>query len=310
MINPTRGMILLNKSAGLTSFQSLGVCKRSFGTKKVGHAGTLDKFAEGLLLVFINEATRLVPFFVGLDKTYEADILFGQETDTLDPAGVVVREAPIPSLAQIKAVLGEFKGSIQQIPPAYSAIHIDGKRAYERVLAGEILDLKSRQVEIYELEVLAWQAPLLSIRVSCSSGTYIRSLARDIACAAGSAGSLLKLKRTRVGSFCLDDAVVPPREAHDSQWCDDALYTDARLARSLKQTSILTLHDQYRSSFQSGKPLSFSWFQEDLLTYNGSDTKLQYCVICGSDFLGVINFFDQELSYRMVFPPLAEHHTS
>ncbi len=134
--NP-RGMLLLDKPIGITSFQALGAVKRHFNTKKVGHAGTLDKFASGLLLVFVGEATRLVPWFVGLDKTYVATIRFGQETDTLDPEGEVIREALVPDLTLVQAKLHEFIGAQIQIPPVYSAIHVDGKRAYERVLAGE-----------------------------------------------------------------------------------------------------------------------------------------------------------------------------
>jgi len=131
------GIFLLDKARGMTSFQSLGQVKKNLGIKKVGHTGTLDKFAHGLMVIVSGRFTKLAPFFSGLDKVYEAEICFGKETTTLDPEGEIVAEADIPDFAIIKSELENFKGSIKQRPPRFSAIHIDGKRAYQRTLNGE-----------------------------------------------------------------------------------------------------------------------------------------------------------------------------
>jgi tRNA pseudouridine55 synthase len=201
------GLLLLRKKAGLTSFEALGEIKRSLDAGKVGHTGTLDKFAEGLLLVLTGRALRLSPWFSRCDKQYEGTICFGAETDTLDPEGSVIAEAPPPSLAAVEQILPQFTGEIMQSPPVYSAIHIDGRRASALARSGETPEMKKRPVHIYRLELRAWDPPLARIFVHCSGGTYIRSLARDIALAAGSRAYLSALIRTRVAGFTLEDAV-------------------------------------------------------------------------------------------------------
>lgn len=145
------GLLLLNKQAGLTSFETLGAVKKAFNTGKVGHTGTLDKFASGLLLVLVGRAVKLNTWFSGCDKDYRGCIRFGAETDTLDPEGAVIGEAPIPTRAEVEAVLSRFRGNIMQTPPAYSAIHIDGRRAHELVRSGRAPVMKERPVTIHEL---------------------------------------------------------------------------------------------------------------------------------------------------------------
>ena len=201
------GLLLLNKEPGLTSFASLNVVKKAFSTKKVGHTGTLDKFASGLLLVLVGRAVKLNSQFVGLSKEYTGTVFFGAETDTLDPEGAVVAEGKIPSREEVEAALAGFRGHILQEPPAYSALHIGGRRAHELAREGKAPEMKKRPVTVFELELLSWTPPEAKIHVFCSSGTYIRSLARDIALAAGSRAHLSGLNRTRVGSFRLEDAV-------------------------------------------------------------------------------------------------------
>ena len=201
------GLLLLNKKPGLTSFESLNVVKKAFSTGKVGHTGTLDKFASGLLLVLVGRAVKLNSMFVGLNKEYTGTISFGVETDTLDPEGAVIAEGDIPSREQVEAVFANFRGDIQQTPPAYSALHIGGRRAHELAREGKAPEMKKRPVTIYELELLSWTPPEAKIHVLCSSGTYIRSLARDIAMAAGSRAHLSALKRNGVGSFRIEDSV-------------------------------------------------------------------------------------------------------
>ncbi|MDR0377050.1 MAG: tRNA pseudouridine(55) synthase TruB [Spirochaetaceae bacterium] len=200
------GFILLNKKPGITSFQALNSVKTAFSTGKVGHTGTLDKFASGLLLVLAGRAVKLTPWFSGCDKEYEGTICFGMETDTLDPEGVPVAEAPIPDREIVEAVVPRFTGPILQAPPAYSAVHVDGKRAYALVRSGMPVEMRERPVVIHSLELLSFEPPLARIRVRCSKGTYIRSLARDIALAAGSRGYVAELTRTRIAGFHLSEA--------------------------------------------------------------------------------------------------------
>jgi tRNA pseudouridine55 synthase len=201
------GLLLLDKKPGLTSFESLKDLKKALGTSRVGHTGTLDKFASGLLLVLIGRALKLTPWFTRRDKEYEGTVRFGVETDTLDPEGAIIAQGPVPSREALEDALDLFRGDILQAPPAYSAIHMEGRRASELARAGETPEMKKRPVSVYSLELRSWEPPLAGIRVCCSSGTYIRSLARDIALAAGSRAHLLGLRRKRVAGFSVEDAM-------------------------------------------------------------------------------------------------------
>jgi len=212
------GIILLNKKPGLTSFEALGEVKRALGTGKVGHAGTLDKFAQGLLVVLTGRALRLTPYFSHCDKQYRGRIRFGAETDTLDPEGSVIAEAQPPSRESVEQVIKTFKGKIMQKPPVFSAIHINGQRASKLARSGEAPEMKEREVTIYSIELEEWEPPFADIFVHCSSGTYIRSLARDIALAAESRGFLCSLTRTQVAGFMLKDAVDGERGLGDREW--------------------------------------------------------------------------------------------
>lgn len=198
------GLVLLNKEPGKTSFQALSPLKKQYGTS-LGHTGTLDKFAEGLLVVLVGRFTKLNPLFTGFDKVYEAEFVFGEETDTLDPEGEVISQGELPPEELILSLKDRFKGKLAQVPPDYSAIHVQGKRAYERVRSGESLDLAPRQIEIYSLDVLSWNAPRLKARIHCSKGTYIRSLARDWGRAAGCGAYVSALRRLSVGPFLLPE---------------------------------------------------------------------------------------------------------
>ena len=198
------GLILFNKPPGITSFDALRDIKRALGTGKVGHTGTLDKFASGLLIVLVGKALRLSQWFTHCDKKYIGKILFGEETDTLDPEGKIIAQAVLPLREDVESVLPQFTGAIMQAPPAFSAIHINGKRASDLCRGGKEVEMKKREVTIYKLELLSWEPPFAEIFVHCSSGTYIRSLARDIALAAGSRAHLVELKRTHVGGFELE----------------------------------------------------------------------------------------------------------
>ena len=207
----TEGIILLAKPAGQTSFQSLGEVKRRLATGRVGHAGTLDKFAEGLLVVLAGRMTRLSAFATSLDKEYVAVVLFGRTTDTLDPEGRVTGTGTVPTAAEIERALGQFKGTTLQTPPAYSAVHVDGMRAYKSARAGEQVTIPPRPVTIEKLDLIDFSPPEATLRISCSKGTYIRSLARDIAQSLGTCAFVSALRRVRIGGFELAHAVPPDR---------------------------------------------------------------------------------------------------
>lgn len=200
------GILLVDKPAGLTSFQALDEVKRALRTGRVGHAGTLDRFATGLLVVLVGPCTRLVRLFQRLEKEYVAGVAFGTETETLDPEGSVVRTAQVPELEAVRAVLPRFTGRIRQVPPAYSALHIGGRRAHEIARSGGVPELEPRTVEVREIELLDYRPPVLELRVRCSGGTYVRSLARDLALAAGSCAHLSALRRTAVGAIRVEEA--------------------------------------------------------------------------------------------------------
>ncbi|MDR0720735.1 MAG: tRNA pseudouridine(55) synthase TruB [Treponema sp.] len=234
--SPFSGLLLLKKSPGVTSFESLGMIKKALGTGKVGHTGTLDKFASGLLLVLVGKALKLTPLFNSLDKEYRGTIRFGVETDTLDPEGKIIAKGKIPSREELESVLPAFTGEIMQAPPAFSALHINGQRAYELARAGKGPEMKKRPVTVYALEIISWKAPSAEIRVCCSTGTYIRSLARDLALAAGSRAHLTALERTRIGAFRLDEAFDPNEgkaPAFAIRPVDEALFKALKIKRVL-----------------------------------------------------------------------------
>ena len=202
------GWIILDKPRGLGSTQAVGAVKRNlreggYAKTKVGHGGTLDPLAEGVLPIALGEATKLAGRMLDASKIYDFTIKFGEETDTLDTEGEIIdRSDVIPSRAQVEAVLPQFTGPIEQVPPVYSALKVDGKRAYDLVRAGEEVQLKKRAVTIHALTVMDY-APEAHVTLTAhvSKGTYIRSLARDIARALGSCGQVTYLRRTKAGPF-------------------------------------------------------------------------------------------------------------
>jgi tRNA pseudouridine55 synthase len=237
-LSDASGLIVVDKPAGWTSHQVVGRCRRLLGTRKVGHAGTLDPMATGVLLVGVNRATRLLGFLAGHDKTYTATIRLGQATVTDDAEGDVIESVGAGGIteADVRAAVHAFTGTISQVPSAVSAIKVDGRRAYAMVRAGEEVNLKAREVTVTRFDVLAVrpvstgstsrmvecvspeepadlaspasrrvETPVLDVDVvvDCSSGTYIRALARDLGRTLGCGGHLTVLRRTRVGAFDL-----------------------------------------------------------------------------------------------------------
>ena len=199
-------ILLVDKSEGVTSFDCLGRIKRKLN-RKTGHCGTLDKFAHGLMIVLCGCYTHLVPVFMGMDKVYEATIEFGRSTSTLDPEGETVETACVPDEDTVLSAVNSYTGRIVQIPPAYSAIHVNGKRSYQLARSGNTdLELKGREVFIHRAEVLSWEKPFLRIRLHVSKGTYIRSYARDLGHICGSCAYVKELYRTQIGPYSVDEA--------------------------------------------------------------------------------------------------------
>ena len=204
----TSGILLLDKPVGPTSHDAVARVRRAAGLRRVGHAGTLDPLADGLLVLGLGPAARFLEYLVGLDKTYETIVRLGQATTTYDAEGEVTAEHPVSvSAAQLTAALDAFRGPIRQRVPSHSAVKRDGRPLYESARRGEVIDLPQRDVVIHALDLLAFDPPLVTLRVACSSGTYIRSLAHDLGAALGCGGHVAALRRTAVGVFSVDGAV-------------------------------------------------------------------------------------------------------
>jgi tRNA pseudouridine55 synthase len=202
------GLLLVDKPAGMTSHDVVQIVRRAYGEKSIGHLGTLDPFATGLLILLLGRSTRLATFIDTEPKIYEATIRFGAETDTDDCTGTVVREANLPASGDIDAALPALTGKIMQTPPAYSAKSVDGVRAYDAARQGTALELAPVEVDILEWKLHRYRENDLDVSITCGTGTYIRALARDLGRATGSAAHLVSLRRTRAGVFDVSDAVT------------------------------------------------------------------------------------------------------
>ena len=244
------GLVVVDKSPGMTSHDVVARVRRLAGTRKVGHAGTLDPMATGVLVLGVDRATRLLGHLMLTEKAYDATIRLGVATTTDDAEGEVVSTHATDGVPEdvVRTELARFVGDIEQVPTAVSAIKVDGQRAYARVRAGEQVELKARPVTIHELVVHEVALPDVRISVRCSSGTYIRAIARDLGVALGTGGHLAALRRTAVGSFDLsaartleelsdDFAVVPIARAARASFpvvdLDDEQAADVRFGRAL-----------------------------------------------------------------------------
>jgi tRNA pseudouridine55 synthase len=210
------GWIILDKGVGMTSTHAVAVVKRGLSAKKAGHAGTLDPLASGILPIALGEATKTVPFIMDGRKSYVFTVAWGAETNTDDAEGeVVARTDAVPDPAEIEALLPRFTGSIQQVPPRFSAIKIQGERAYDLARDGEVVELQPRVVEIDRLALVHHEGNRSVIEADCGKGTYVRAIARDLGRALGCLGHIGALRRTRVGPFSDADAVTVDHVATD-----------------------------------------------------------------------------------------------
>lgn len=208
--NKVNGWLVVDKPRDMGSTQVVSLTRRLFNARKNGHCGTLDPFATGVLPIAFGEATKLISYVTDGEKEYEFVLYFGEETDTLDTEGQVVAVSEyIPSESEIRAVLPQFVGEITQVPPAYSAIKVDGKRAYDLARQGKEVQIPERRINIYALELLEMITNRTArLRVRCSKGTYVRTLGADIAKKLGSCGHLKELRRTKCGNFDLSQKIL------------------------------------------------------------------------------------------------------
>lgn len=318
-------VVLFAKRPGSTSFSSLFTIKHSLKTSKVGHTGTLDSFASGLLVVCVGPLTRLASRITDFDKTYEAIIQFGKETDTLEWTGNVVKTTELPSLENVENAIKSFVGNIMQKPPVFSAIRLDGKRASDLVREGEFVEIPSRPVCVYSAEILDKEltsdnkVSIIKVRFSVSKGTYIRSLARDIGNACGSSAHLIGLLRTSVGKFKLEDAVgfslleeftienikkqikeispvVEPKDSvknseYEKQLEEEVqekvVYMNENLAEQCGFYSI-EIKDEFVKDFLNGKPIRYV-YSDQLKLFLESDFNLSAVFTEKNVFLGLIS---------------------
>jgi len=215
------GFLNIDKPSGLTSRDVVNRVQRLSRRLKAGHAGTLDPLASGVLVVGVGAATRLVRYVQAMRKQYRATFLLGRESPTEDVEGPVTPwpDPPVPSLDQLRAAAASLVGEIRQRPPLYSALKVQGRRAYDLARAGEAFDLQPRTVTIYQMEIQRYEYPELDLWVECSSGTYVRSLGRDLAASLGTAAVMARLTRIAVGSFRLEDA-TPLDRLDPTRWPD------------------------------------------------------------------------------------------
>lgn len=253
------GILNLDKPRGLTAHEVVDRVRASAGLRRVGHAGTLDPMARGVLLVCVGRATRMAEYLVHLPKAYRARIHLGVVTDTYDAEGVVVAERPVEvERAAVEATLERFRGPILQVPPMYSAIKREGQPLYRLARRGMTVERRPRPVEVYRLELTEWAPPELVLEVSCSSGTYVRSLAHDLGQELGCGAHLADLVRLACGEFRLEDAIA----------LDDV--TPDRLPLlllppdvALRQYPALRLGEEAASAVRLGQTVTASLFEQE-----------------------------------------------
>ena len=334
--NPS-GIVLYAKRSGLTSFSSLWSIKHALGTDKVGHTGTLDSFADGLLVVLSGSLTHLVAHVTGFTKTYLALVCFGTETDTLDPTGKVTARKSAPLREQVEAACRKYTGAVLQVPPVFSAVHVDGQRASDAARSGKAVQLEARQVFVYRNTLLDFRPASADdenayalLEIVCSKGTYIRALARDMALSMASCAHLLALRRTAVGPFSLEEAacssslepftiengIASAKSCADSRTGkrgqdDEAVSADIRghflpftpelAVRCGLSVDLLGL--EYEKPYQNGRPLAQKMFTQFPEGKSVDESHGQIAVFYEDrQFAGMIQLSDRRLSYSFVVP--------
>ncbi|HEX5505694.1 MAG TPA: tRNA pseudouridine(55) synthase TruB [Thermomicrobiales bacterium] len=250
------GILIIDKERGLTSHDVVARVRRITGERKVGHTGTLDPAATGVLPVCLGAATKVIEYLQDTTKTYAAEVVLGVATDTDDLEGRIVAERPVPALTadELDRALAPFRGAITQVPPMYAAIKIGGRKLYELARAGETIERAPRALTISTLALLGWEPPVARLLIDCSKGTYIRALARDLGHALGCGAYLHRLVRLRTGPFYLDQALTLAELEADFAavpWPELALHPDA----ALLDWPALVVDEAGAAAWRNGRPL-------------------------------------------------------
>lgn len=250
------GLILINKQKGFTSHDVVNVIRKKLNTKKVGHTGTLDPNATGVLPILIGKGTKISKYLMEHDKTYIATLKLGEKTDTGDSEGQVIEEKSIPKdlrKEDINDVLQNFFGKQKQVPPMYSAIKINGKKLYEYAREGKEVKLEAREIEIYKIELLEYQNNKIKFEVECSKGTYIRTLCEDIAKKLGTVGYMEELQRTKVNNFRIEDSILL-----DDITLENAEKNMIKIEEVFKEKETIELDNKKLELFLNGVKLTYN----------------------------------------------------
>jgi tRNA pseudouridine55 synthase len=289
------GLLVIDKPGGMTSHDVVNHIRRVTGVRRVGHAGTLDPLATGVLLVCVGRATRLVEYLVGQPKTYVTTIRLGQTTSTYDADGEVMEERPALHITPdlISQSLTSFRGTIQQKPPLYSAIKKDGQPLYKLARRGQTTDVPLREVTIYELSLLTVNLPEITLQITCSSGTYVRSMAHDLGEALGCGGHVAMLRRTAVGSFTSQEAV--PLITLNSE---NVIHKLLPMETAVAHLPYLNLNAEETKNLQHGRPVARQSHHPEaaLVQAFGEDGR----------FIGVIAARHNSWQPHKIFHPMGE----
>lgn len=277
-----KGILNVNKEKGISSARVVSLVRRALGMKKVGHTGTLDLEASGVLPIVLGKATRVSDYMMTKDKVYETELILGAKTDTLDAAGKILEESDREvTKEEFLQVMNTFKGEIEQIPPMYSALKVNGKKLYDLAREGIEIERKKRKVNIYDIELLFFAFPKATIRVTCSKGTYIRTLVDDIGEKLGSLAYVNELKRVRVGDFDIKDSIksgdlleIPKEELIKKLYSIDT---------ALKDFEKIVLDRKYLDKLVNGQVVEIDKNYGKIIR-----------VYAGDDFIGLGNNFSQD----------------
>ncbi len=283
------GIVIVDKPQGWTSQDVTARLRRVYATRRIGHGGTLDPMATGVLPVFVGRATRGVEFFEHAEKTYETVLLLGRTTDTQDVTGTVLAEKTVRlSPADIEKVLPRFRGDILQVPPMYSALKVNGKKLYELARKGQEVERQPRPITVFELTNLGFDGTRLSLRVRCSKGTYIRTLCQDIGDALGCGGCMEALRRVRAGEYGIEDA-VPLEQLLESETPEQYL---RGLDTMFAHCPAVTLTANQEKRCRNGNPFSSPLPQGTYRAYSQSGEFLMLAKVEDGVMTTIKSFFE------------------
>ena len=283
------GIVIVDKPQGWTSQDVTARLRRVYATRRIGHGGTLDPMATGVLPVFVGRATRGVEFFEHAEKTYDTVLLLGRTTDTQDVTGATLAEKPVHlSPADIDRVLPRFRGDILQVPPMYSALKVNGKKLYELARKGQEVERQPRPITVFELTNLGFDGTRLSLRVRCSKGTYIRTLCQDIGEALGCGGCMEALRRGRAGEYGIEDA-VPLEQLLESETPEQYL---RGLDTMFAHCPAVTLTPNQEKRCRNGNPFSSPLPQGTYRAYSQSGEFLMLAKVEDGTMTTIKSFFE------------------